>query len=476
MIIQRKENHVEGASGVYSFKDFGKTVSIVLFAALVVACTEQQDAEQSTAQTAVSEAEQASVPQENKPADTVLSENYRAEIQALADTPLIKAAFESIEAQDAQNITDLIALTEIPAPPFKEQARAQYFAEMLRSVGLSDVSIDAVGNVIGRRPGTEGTRVVALGAHIDTVFPEGTDVTVRIEGDTYHAPGIGDNTRGLVMMLSMLRTMQELNINTRDDILFIGTVGEEGLGDLRGVKHLFREGGPQIDSFIAIDGGSANRLIYGGVGSHRYRVTVNGPGGHSWGAFGLGNPHQALGRIINEFVINAPDITNFGPKTSYSIGRIGGGTSINSIPFTSWMEVDMRSGNQAKLDDIDAVFQAAIQTGLSAENEARRRGDALTVDVEQVGKRPAGVSNPEGALVQRTMAAMKSRGITARLDVSSTDSNIPISLGIPAVTISRGGRSERAHAPDERWHNEDSHIAVQIGLLTVLAEAGFSAE
>lgn len=457
-----------------SIKPYAGSLFIMLASLLLANCSAEENTQGQSGQAELSENGRA--PRPTEPAAIVLSDIYKAEIQSLSSQAIIESAFDSIVKQDAQNIEDLIELTEIPAPPFKEQARALRFAEMLRTTGLTDVAIDSVGNVIGRRPGSEGSRVVAIAAHLDTVFPDDTDVTVRIEGSTYHAPGIGDNTRGLVMMLSLLRTMQELNVETRDDILFIGSVGEEGLGDLRGVKHLFREDGPQIDAFIAIDGGSASRLIYGGVGSHRYRVTVNGPGGHSWGAFGLANPHQALGRIINNFVINAPDVTNFGPKTSYSIGRIGGGTSINSIPFTSWMEVDMRSGDQNKLDDVDAIFQAAIQSGLLEENTARRSGPELTVDIERVGKRPAGVGDPNAALVQRTMAAMAALGIDARPAISSTDSNIPISLGIPAVTISRGGRSERAHSPDERWHNEDSHIAIQIGLLTLLSEAGFVAE
>ncbi|WP_262693238.1 M20/M25/M40 family metallo-hydrolase [Kordiimonas aquimaris] len=450
-------------------KSHGLNTMLVLVASWMLAsCSAEENTQEQTEQSALKTA-----PRQAEPSAIVLSDAYKTEIASLAGRAVVANAFEDIVQQDAQNIKDLIELTEIPAPPFEEQVRARRFAEMLRAAGLVDVSIDDVGNVIGRRPGSEGARVVAIAAHLDTVFPADTDVTVRIEGNTYHAPGIGDNTRGLVMMLSLLRTMQTLNLTTHDDILFVGSVGEEGLGDLRGVKHLFRAGGPQIDAFIAIDGGSANRLIYGGVGSHRYRVTVNGPGGHSWGAFGLANPHQALGRIINNFVTNAPDVTNFGPKTSYSIGRIGGGTSINSIPFSSWMEVDMRSGNQEKLDDIDVVFQQAIQAGLMEENTARKSGPELTVEIKQVGKRPAGMGNPNAALVQRTMAAMNALGIEARPAISSTDSNIPISLGIPAVTISRGGRAERAHSPDERWHNEDSHVAIQIGLLTLLSEAGF---
>ncbi len=401
---------------------------------------------------------------------------YSTELQVLSENTSVMNAMSSIEAHDARNILDLIELTEIPAPPFAEENRAAHFVGMLKEAGLSDVTIDEVGNVIGRRPGREGNRVLALVAHLDTVFPAGTDVTVRIDGDTYHAPGIGDNTRGLVFLLSLLRAMEAEGIETSDDILFIGSVGEEGLGDLRGVKHLFRDGGPQIDAFIAIDGGGNDGLIYGGVGSHRYKVTVAGPGGHSWGAFGLANPHHALGRAIENFADRAPAVTGIGPKTSFSIGRIGGGTSINSIPFESWMEVDMRSVDQAKLDEIDAVFRKAVQDGIDEENNARKDGAELTVDIKRVGKRPAGVGDPSSPLVQRAVAAMQAAGVTAKPSLSSTDSNIPISLGIPAITISRGGVSRRAHAPDESWTNTDSHIAIQVGLLLVLAQAGFEAD
>lgn len=393
------------------------------------------------------------------------------EILALKKNTSIKSALKFFEDADAQNIKDLIELTEIPAPPFKEGVRAVRFADMLREAGLKDVKITEAGNVVARRKGTSGDKTVAIVAHIDTVFPEGTDVTVKVKDDVYTAPGIGDNTRGLVALLSIARAMQVNNIQTKADILFVGSVGEEGLGDLRGVKHLFRDGGPKIDSFIAIDGGGNDRLVHSAVGSHRYRITVKGPGGHSWGAFGLANPHHALGNIIAEFAKTAPSVTESGPKTSFSVGRIGGGTSINSIAFESWMEIDMRSLVQNKLDDVDAVLQKAVQAGLDAENAARKFGDALTVDVKRVGKRPAGVGSIESELVHRAEASMLSFGVTPKLSASSTDSNIAISRGIPAITISRGGRSGKSHSPDEWWQNKDSHVALQIGLLILVAEA-----
>jgi len=399
---------------------------------------------------------------------------YSAEIAALTGNRNVQAAMQHIVAIEPQSRRDLIELTEIPAPPFGEEKRGVRFAELLREAGLGDVTIDEVGNVIGRRPGRGGGRVIGYSAHLDTVFPIETDVTVRFDDEKMYAPGIGDNTRGLVTVLGVLRAMEHAGLETDADVLFIGNVGEEGLGDLLGVKHLFRDGAAKIDTLIAVDGGESERIVFGGVGSHRYRVTFRGPGGHSWGAFGLASPHHALGRAIALFVENAPAVTGVGEKTSYNVGRIGGGTSINSIAFESWMEVDMRSGNQGKLDDIDAVLQAAIEQALQEENRARLDGPELTVDVERVGTRPAAAGDAGSPVVQRAIAATRAFDIEPELRISSTDANLPISKGIPAVTMSRGGISGNSHAPEEWWQNDDGHVGIQIGLITLLAEAGLA--
>jgi acetylornithine deacetylase/succinyl-diaminopimelate desuccinylase-like protein len=367
---------------------------------------------------------------------------------------------------------DLIMLTEIPAPPFGEEKRARKYAEMLREAGSVEVEIDEEGNVVARRRGTSGEKVVALAAHLDTVFPEGTDVTVKIDGNKLIAPGIGDDTRGLMVVLTVLRAMNQAEVETASDLLFIGTVGEEGLSDLRGVKHLFRDGGPRIDSWIAVDGGGADRIVHQGLGSHRYRVTFKGPGGHSWGAFGLGNPAHALARAVYYFDENAAEFVADGPRTSYNIGRIGGGTSINSIPFESWIEVDMRSVSPERLGGIDAILQEAIQQALKEQNERRADGDPLEVDVKKVGERPSGIVDPESDIVQRAMAATRFFGVEPQLGTGSTDSNIPIAKGLPAITIGRGGEGDGAHSLNEWWANVDGHIAIQKALLIAVAEAG----
>jgi tripeptide aminopeptidase len=409
------------------------------------------------------------------PADSaeqyVVDPQYEREIATLRGREEVDLALAHIVAQNSRLLADLVELTEIPAPPFGEDLRAARYTELLREAGLSDVTIDAVGNVIGRRPGTSGGRTIAYAAHLDTVFPAETDVSVRIDGDVLRAPGVGDNSRGLVVVLGVLRALQHAGIKTEADILFVGNVGEEGLGDLRGVKHLFGADGPGIDLMIAVDGGTAGRIVYGGVGSHRYRVTYRGPGGHSWGAFGTANPHHALGRAIAEFDNEAASVSLSGAKTSYNVGRIGGGTSINSVPFESWMEVDMRSGDQGKLDDMDAVLRSAVLRGLAVENAARTEGPELTVDVERIGTRPAARGDARSPLVQRAAAAMRAFSVEPNLQISSTDANHPISIGVPAITMSRGGVSKDAHSPAETWQNKDGHVAIQIGLLTVLAEA-----
>ena len=403
----------------------------------------------------------------------IVSTEVQQRISTLAADPRVQDSLGHIIAMESQLRSDLIELTEIPAPPFGEDRRAQRFAKMLRESGLSAVAIDEVGNVIGRRPGRTGSRVVAYTAHLDTVFPADTDVTVRIEGDTMFAPGVGDNARGLVVLLGVLRAMQHAEIETDADILFVGNVGEEGLGDLRGVKHLLREDGPQIDTMIVLDGGKTERIVYGGVGSHRYRVTFKGPGGHAWSAFGTASPHHALGRTIAKFVQGAATVASSGEKTSFNVGRIGGGTSINSIAFESWMEIDMRSGDQAKLDEIDVVLQHAVQQALLEENAARKEGPELSVDVKRVGTRPAARGDRGSPLVQHAVAAMREFNLEAFLKISSTDANSPSSIGVPAITMSRGGISENSHSPAESWQNKDGHLALQIGLLTVLAEAGY---
>lgn len=403
---------------------------------------------------------------------------YPEEIARIAADPDVMEAFRLIEDLEEPSIADLIRLTEIPAPPFMEEERATAFADMLRVAGADSVWIDAEGNVLALRRGIRGDRTVALDGHLDTVFPPDVDVTVTARGDTLFAPGIGDDTRGLIVVRNVLKVMADAGLRTRDDLLFVGSVGEEGLGDLRGVKHLFDQAtrSREIDAFISVDGGDEQRVKVQAVGSNRYRVTFKGPGGHSWGAFGLANPHHALARATARFAETAKPFTDQAPaRTSFSVGRIGGGTSVNSIPYESWMEVDMRSLDPEALADVDALFQAAVREGLAAENEARTRGPALEVDIDRVGQRPAARMPLETPLIQRGFAATAHLGAEPSLGSGSTNSNVAMAMGIPATTIGRGGQGGGAHSLDEWWLPENPELAVQKALLIVLAEAGYRA-
>jgi acetylornithine deacetylase/succinyl-diaminopimelate desuccinylase-like protein len=404
--------------------------------------------------------------------DLLIDKKYSKAVLRLVKNKKIKAAFETIEKIDSKTLERHLKLTEIEAPPFKEEKRAVVFADYFKNLGMDSVWIDSEGNVLGLLKGSNGERTVALDAHLDTVFPEGTDVKVKIKNDTLYAPGIGDDTRGLSMLLTLLETIKTNDINPKDNILFVGSVGEEGLGDLRGVKHLFREGGPQIDSWIAIDGGSIGRVNNKALGSYRYRVSYKGPGGHSWGAFGLANPHHALGQAISNFVVVADQYTAGGPKTSYNVGVIAGGTSINSVPFESSMQIDIRSVEPARLDEMEALLERATQKALEHQNSIKRRGPDLTLELEKIGNRPSGELPDTLPLVQRTLAATTYFGTQPYLTRGSTNSNIPISKGIPSVTIGRGGKGGKAHSLDEWWVNEEGHKAIQLALLILLSETG----
>jgi tripeptide aminopeptidase len=395
-------------------------------------------------------------------------------MERIASNPRVRRAFAFFEDTDAAAVRELIALTQVPAPPFKEADRAKRFAEMMRSAGADSVTIDEAGNVVAVRRGLKRARRVGVAGHMDTVFPEGTDVRVKQRGDTLFAPGIGDNTRGLIAMLQTLRAMVHAGIRTEADILFIGTVGEEGLGDLRGMKHMFRAGAPRIDALIAVDASSDEAITNGAIGSKRYRVTFSGPGGHSWGSFGSANPIHAIARAIQKFDDAALRFTETAPATTYSVGRIGGGTSINAIPAQAWAEVDLRSANPTRLESLDSIFHISMVDALNEENAARTTGPELTLEARLIGDRPSGSTASTTALVQRAMAATRTLGLVPRLDESSTDANVPISRGIPAITIGRGGEEGRAHTTDEWWMNTNGTRGLRRLLFVLLAEAGLS--
>ena len=379
----------------------------------------------------------------------------------------IKAAVDAIKASENQTIEDQIRLCEVEAPPFKEAKRAEVYAKMFRDRGLQNVRIDKEGNVLGERPGAQPRPHLVFTAHLDTVFPEGTDVKVKRDGNILRGPGIGDDCRGLAVLLAVVRTLNQAKIQTPGSITFVGTVGEEGLGDLRGVKYLFNEGMKgQIDRFVSIDGTGLG-ITHIAVGSLRYRVTFKGPGGHSYGAFGLSNPMHALGRAVN--TISQFEVPE-NPKTTFNVGRIGGGTSVNAIPFDAWFEMDMRSASPSALQALDQKFHRAVDEAVKAE-DARWGKNVLSVDKALVGDRPAGQTPANSPIVQAAVSVTRTLGFPVTLDEGSTDSNIAMNLGIPAITIDGGGRGRGSHALDENFDQTNSFQGSQRALLLCIALA-----
>jgi acetylornithine deacetylase/succinyl-diaminopimelate desuccinylase-like protein len=384
-------------------------------------------------------------------------------------TPRVRRALEYLKAIEPETINDQIRACEIPAPTFQEQKRAEHFKRRFTELGLKNVRIDAIGNVIGERPGAGGGPTLVLAAHLDTVFPEGTDVKVKRNDSVLSGPGIGDDCRGLAVILAVARALDEARIETEGTILFVANVCEEGLGDLRGVRFLFNnELKGKITHFISVDG-TGLEVTNTAVGVVRYRVTFRGPGGHSYGAFGLASPIHALGRAIEK-------ISRFQvpkqPRTTFNVGRIEGGTSVNSIAHTAWMEVDMRSESAEELQKLEAEFKRITQEALAEENARGAGPKKLTVEMKIVSQRPAGVTPADSPIVMIAMAADAALGIKTKLTSGSTDSNIPISLGVPAITIDGGGEGRGAHSLDESFDTTDSHIGTQRVLLIVLGIVG----
>lgn len=390
--------------------------------------------------------------------------------QLMQRPDVARALADIAEWEQNWAIDRLIDLTQIPAPPFQEGPRANAFANLLREIGGLDVRIDEAGNVIARRRGSGNGPTVMLAAHLDTVFPEGTDVAVRRDGNRFTAPGIGDNTRGLVSLLLVARALEHQHIESDGDIVFVGTVGEEGAGDLRGMRHIFANPDHGIHSVVAIDGGEMGRLVDTAVGSNRYRITFSGPGGHSYGAFGTVNPHHATARAIASFLERAELVARSGTKATYSVATLEGGIGINVIPTRSSFEIDLRSSDANRLAALDAILRSALDAALVTENERSPDGNRLELAIADLGRRPAGSNPPNSPLVTNSAAVLNALGIETHRTASSTDANLPMSLGIPSVTISRGGISERAHAIEEYWIAQNQHLGPQAALLILLMQ------
>ena len=400
-------------------------------------------------------------------------------VEALAQDRTVKAALEAAKASEGRTIADQVRFCEVPAPPFGEGARARLLRSAFFEVGLQNVRVDSAGNVLGERPGAAPHPHLAVAAHLDTVFPAGTAVNVTRDGAILHGPGIGDNCRGLAVLVAVARALGQARVRTPGSITFVANVGEEGLGDLRGMRALFAEAlassgvrqpgtaPPTIDRFVSIDGGGVN-ITNVAVGSRRYRVTFKGPGGHSYGAFGLANPIGALGRAVSKISqLQVPAQ----PKTTFTIGRVGGGTSVNSIPYEAWMEVDMRSTSAVELASLDAEFHSAVDEAVREENQRWGTRVTITVVADLVGDRPAGSTPSSAPIVQTALAVGRALGIAVSFGEGSTDANLPISLKIPALTIGGGGRGANSHALTESFDTTDSWRGTENAVLLTIALA-----
>ena len=381
----------------------------------------------------------------------------------------IAAAVEALKAREPAILDEQVALSEIPAPPFKEAARAEAVRQRFVAAGLADVRVDAIGNVLGVRRGRSARPHVVISAHLDTVFPEGTDVRVTRTGPVLKGPGIGDDARGLAVLIAVAKALSSPSVPLAGTVTFVATVGEEGLGDIRGARHLVeKELAGTIDAFVSIDGVGLD-VTNVGVGSRRYKVSFAGPGGHSYGAFGTANPIHALGRAVAA----VSDLTvPASPRTTFNVGRIGGGTSVNSIPFEAWFEVDLRSADAAALAALDARFKALVDHAVTAENARWNKPGQVSATLTVVGDRPAGMTAETAAIVRAARSATAAIGERLVLREGSTDANAAMYKGIPAITIDAGGSGSGAHALDERFDSTDSWKGTVRAFLLTLLLAG----
>lgn len=390
-------------------------------------------------------------------------------ITALLSDDTVAAARHFLERTDEVTVARQAALSGVPAPTGAEGARGARVAELFREVGLRDVRTDAVGNVLGLlgdTAGGNGDGCVVVAAHLDTVF--GPEVRVEVEHREQRllGPGISDNARGLAALVALAEALGRSRVPLEKPVLFAATVGEEGAGDLRGVKHLFGDGF-RPSAFIALDGAGAERIVHRALGSRRYRVTYRGPGGHSWAAFGVANPASAVGRAVAAVAeLEFPAE----PRTTCAAVRIGGGTGLNSIPQEAWLDLDLRSEDPAALKELDKKVQGILNRAADAENKRRAAGtQPLRVEATLVGDRPSGVTPRAHPLVQAALQATRALGKSPELASASTDANVPIARGIPAICLGAGGKSGDTHLPTEWYENEEGVTGLVRAMLVVCA-------
>ena len=394
-------------------------------------------------------------------------------LQQVTEHPLVTRARAELHKRDRHTLDEQIRIVSIEAPTGLEAQRALYIQSRFVAIGLQVLEADAVGNVLARLPGGAATdhAPVILASHLDTIFPAGTDVTPQRQGDRVCAPGITDNARGLAGMLAIAAALCKHKVVTDRPIVFVATVGEEGLGDLRGVKHLFRSDSPYAGAhaFVSLDGAGTNRIVNRAIGACRLRAVIRGLGGHSWGDRGLSNPVHAMGLAVARLRELRPEGN---PACSVNVGRLAGGTSVNAIPSEAWMEVDLRSHDRRALLDLEVGAVQILEQAVREEIAQSGRGVPLVLEVEKIGDRPCGETDPQHPLVVAAEAATRLVGSTPELTSSSTDANVPISMGIPAITIGAGGNAGGVHTTEEWYENTGGASGIERALLTLLAVAG----
>jgi tripeptide aminopeptidase len=390
-------------------------------------------------------------------------------MQSLLKNETVAKAIQFIKEDDSQTLREQLELCGIPAPSHNEAQRAVYVRDKFNEIGLENVQIDEVWNVMGTISGTGTGLVIMLAAHTDTVFPSETVLKVRKEGNVYYCPGINDDTRAVAELFTIARAMKAGGIRAQGDIIFCANVCEEGLGDLKGVKHIF-ENPNAIDAFVSIDNPVTGGIVYTATGSHRYQVTFSGCGGHSFADFGLPNPIHAMGRAIH--IISQFQVPKH-PKTTFNVGIVEGGTSVNTIAASGSMLVDIRSDSDAELKRLDVELQEAVDTAVKAENTRWESSEKVAAEIVMKGNRPAGAQPADCLIVKTAWEAAELLGIKPELrDESSTDANIPISMGIPAITVGRGGKEGKVHTVHEWFEPVDAFLGPQKDLLLLLGLAG----
>ena len=395
-------------------------------------------------------------------------------VAAVAALPAVQQARAWLERYDSDTLAWQRAIAAVPAPTGNERRRADAVAAKLAELGVENARRDEVGNLIGRwgGGGDGGETGVVVAAHLDTVFPEDTDLTVRQQGARLVAPGISDNARGLAGLLALAGACRHADIRLPVPLTLVATTGEEGAGDLAGARHLFVEPTFRPVGFIALDGAGIERVVHRALGSRRLRAVFRGPGGHSWAAFGVANPTHAVGlaaAAIGELALPTS------PRTTASVVRIGGGSGLNTIPQEAWLELDLRSEGEAALDTLYGHATEALARALDAANRRRSAGTApLTLQIVPLGYRPSGVTAPEHVLVQSAVEATRCVGHTADLAAASTDANVAISRGVPGIALGAGGRGGNTHLATEWYENVDGPSGLYRALLVVCAAAGLA--